>query len=127
MPVSIEMGTSISDTGAIQIPIDGTVRRTGRNDSALRSGQTTDSSRGVERVPMNVNIVVARAMVVALANPRAGAAAEIKIFTTRAIATVLAEIGGEFERATGHTLIVVSDLPTGFLRSRSSKDHAQSL
>jgi molybdate transport system substrate-binding protein len=29
---------------------------------------------------------------------------------------VLAEIGGEFERATGHRLIIVSDLPPAFLR-----------
>ena len=65
---------------------------------------------------LNANIVVAVAIVVALANPLVGTAAEIKIFTARAIATVLAEIGGEFERATGHKLIVISDLPTGFLR-----------
>ena len=29
---------------------------------------------------------------------------------------MLAEIGGEFERATGHRLIIVSDLPPAFLR-----------
>jgi hypothetical protein len=40
---------------------------------------------------MNANIVVAVAIVVALANPLVGTAAEIKIFTARAIATVLAE------------------------------------
>ena len=41
-------------------------------------------------------------------------AREIKIWTARAIATVLAEIGPEFERKTGHKLIVSSDLPPAF-------------
>jgi adenine deaminase len=50
-----------------------------------------------------------------LAQPVA-TAAEIKIWTARAIATVLAEIGSEFERATGHRLIISSDLPPAFLR-----------
>lgn len=72
---------------------------------------------------MNANIVAAVAIAVALANPPVGAAAEIKIFTARAIATVLAEIGGEFERATGHRLIVISDLPPGFLRRVSAGEH----
>ena len=65
---------------------------------------------------MIANIVVALAIAIAQANPPVGKAAEIRIFTARALATVLAEIGGEFERATGHKLIVISDLPTGFLR-----------
>ena len=52
----------------------------------------------------------------ALAEPGVAAAAEIRVWTTRAIATVLAEVGGEFERATGHKLIVTTDLPPAFLR-----------
>ena len=52
---------------------------------------------------------------IVLANAATAAAAPITVWTTRAIATVLAEIGGGFERATGHTLIVVTDLPAGFL------------
>ncbi len=43
-------------------------------------------------------------------------AAEITVWTTRALATVLAEIGGEFERETGHKLVVTSDLPPAFAR-----------
>jgi len=35
-------------------------------------------------------------------------AAEIKVFTGRAIATVLDKIGPEFERTTGHKLNVIS-------------------
>ena len=37
----------------------------------------------------------------------AAAAAEIKIFTSRAIATVLEKIGSEFERTTGNNLNVI--------------------
>jgi Bacterial extracellular solute-binding protein len=59
----------------------------------------------------------------ALANPVVRPAPEIKIFTARAIATVLAEIGGEFERATGYKLIVVSDLPAGFQRRINAGEH----
>jgi molybdate transport system substrate-binding protein len=43
-------------------------------------------------------------------------AAEITVWTTRALATVLAEIGGEFERETGHKLVITSDLPPAFAR-----------
>ena len=46
-------------------------------------------------------------------------AAEITVWTTRALATVLAEIGGEFERETGHKLVVTSDLPPAFARRAS--------
>ncbi len=40
-------------------------------------------------------------------------AAEIKIFTARAVATVLDKIGPEFERTTGHKLSVISGLSPG--------------
>jgi molybdate transport system substrate-binding protein len=43
-------------------------------------------------------------------------AAEIKVWTARAIATVLAEVGPEFELQTGHRLSIVSDLSTAFER-----------
>jgi len=43
-------------------------------------------------------------------------AAEIKVWTARAIATVLAEVGPEFERATGHQVSIASDLGTTFVR-----------
>ncbi len=41
---------------------------------------------------------------------------EIRVWTARAIATVLVEIGPEFERTTGHKLVVSSDLPDAFAR-----------
>lgn len=51
-----------------------------------------------------------------LAQPATANATEIKVWAARAIATVLAEIGPQFERTTGHKLIVSSDLPTAFVR-----------
>jgi molybdate transport system substrate-binding protein len=41
---------------------------------------------------------------------------EIRVWTARAIATVLAQVGPEFERTSGFRLRVVSDLPPGFAR-----------
>ena len=58
----------------------------------------------------------ALAVIFIIAQPNRANAAEIKVWTTRAIATVLAEIGSEFERTTGHKLRVTSDLPAGFAR-----------
>lgn len=40
----------------------------------------------------------------------------IHVWTTRAIATVLTEVGPEFERTTGFKLRVVSNLPAAFVR-----------
>jgi molybdate transport system substrate-binding protein len=51
----------------------------------------------------------------------------IKVWTARAIATVLAEIGQEFERTTGHRLEVSSDLPNGFQRRMDAGEHADLL
>src|SRR5215207_8550265 len=60
------------------------------------------------------------ALVIVLAaaaiTPSAQAPTEIRVWTARAIATVLAEIGPQFERTGGYRLNVVSDLPAGFLR-----------
>ena len=43
-------------------------------------------------------------------------AAEIKVFTTRAIMTVLEKAGPEFERATGHKLNLTSDIAIRMVR-----------
>jgi molybdate transport system substrate-binding protein len=51
-----------------------------------------------------------------VAQPVAANANEIKVWVARAIATVLAEIGPEFERTTGHTLKISSDLSSAFER-----------
>ena len=51
-----------------------------------------------------------------LATPVVSTADEITVWTARALATVLAEVGPAFERATGHRLVVSSDLPATCLR-----------
>jgi molybdate transport system substrate-binding protein len=61
-------------------------------------------------------LLVTVAITFLLANPARAAADEIRVWTTRAIATVLAEVGSEFERATGHRLTIISDLPPAFQR-----------
>lgn len=71
--------------------------------------------------PVN-RIIAAAALTVALAQPPIVHAAEIKVWTARAIATVLAEIGPQFERTTGHHLNVWSDLPAAFARRASAGD-----
>jgi molybdate transport system substrate-binding protein len=45
----------------------------------------------------------------------AAAAAELQIWTARAGATVLWEIGPEFERSTGHKLVLTTGLPSEFM------------
>jgi molybdate transport system substrate-binding protein len=48
--------------------------------------------------------------------PDIARAAEIKIFSTRAIATVLDKVGPEFERTTGHRLNVTTDIAIRMVR-----------
>ena len=60
--------------------------------------------------------IAAIALTFILAQPNPANAAEIRVWAARAIATVLAAIGPQFERATGHKLIVSSDLPPAFAR-----------
>src|SRR5882757_2572880 len=47
-------------------------------------------------------------------------AAEVKVLTARAIATVLSEVGPEFERATGHKLNVISGFGPVLVRQISA-------
>jgi molybdate transport system substrate-binding protein len=53
-------------------------------------------------------------LTLSFAQPGIADAAEIHVWTARAIATVLAEIGPQFERTTGHHLNVYSGLPVDF-------------
>jgi molybdate transport system substrate-binding protein len=62
----------------------------------------------------------AAALVLTLAQPVIANAAEIKVWTARAFATVLAETGAQFERTTGHNLNVFSGLPNDFARRASA-------
>jgi molybdate transport system substrate-binding protein len=63
-----------------------------------------------------IAVIAGLGFTVLLAQAGPGNTAEIKIWTARAIATVLAEVGPQFERTTGHKLIISSDLPTAFAR-----------
>jgi molybdate transport system substrate-binding protein len=51
-----------------------------------------------------------------LAQPGIANAAHINLWTARALATVLAEVGPQFERATGHKVTITIGLPPEFLR-----------
>ena len=65
---------------------------------------------------------VAVALTLVLALPVIANAAEIQVWTARAIATVLAEIGPQFERTTSHRLNVYSGLPADFQRRANAGD-----
>ena len=62
------------------------------------------------RVPLAISLALG------LTQPGAANGDEIKVWAARAIATVLTEIGPQFERATGHRLSISSDLPDAFRR-----------
>ena len=57
-----------------------------------------------------------------LAQSGVGNAVELHVWTARAIATVLADIGPQFERATGHRLNVYSGLPIDFENRHEAGD-----
>ena len=66
-----------------------------------------------------MNRIISRtavALAFILAQPVIANAAEIKVWTARAIATVLAEVGPQFERTTGHKLTISTDLSSAFVR-----------
>jgi molybdate transport system substrate-binding protein len=65
---------------------------------------------------------IAAALAFVLFQPAAASAAEIRIWTARALATVLAEIGPGFERTTGHNLAIFSGLPADFLKRANAGD-----
>jgi molybdate transport system substrate-binding protein len=70
----------------------------------------------------NISVSAIVLQLLFLTQPISANADEIKIWTARAIATVLAEIGPQFERETGHKLIVSSDLPAAFaLREKAGE------
>jgi len=60
--------------------------------------------------------VTAIGLAVVVAGAGRASAAEITVWTARALATVLAETGARFERATGHRLVVSTDLGSAWLR-----------
>jgi molybdate transport system substrate-binding protein len=62
--------------------------------------------------------VIGIALLLAFARITAASAAEVKVFTVRAGATVLEKIGPEFERITGHRLNVIYDADFGAILRR---------
>ena len=62
--------------------------------------------------------VIGIALLVTFARVTAASAAEVKVFTARAGATVLEKIGPEFERMTGHKLNVIYDADFGVILRR---------
>src|SRR5216684_7592256 len=73
------------------------------------------------RAQSSAQVTVARAasiffLVAILTHGSAANAADVKIFTSRAIATVLDKIGPEFERTTGHKLNVISGFGPIFVK-----------
>jgi molybdate transport system substrate-binding protein len=63
-----------------------------------------------------LRVVLSVILSVILAQAPVANAAELKIFTSRAIATVLDKIGPEFERTTGHKLNVISGFSPNFVK-----------
>jgi molybdate transport system substrate-binding protein len=70
---------------------------------------------------MRLGAAVAAAAL-AFARPGVTQAADIELWTARALATVLAEVGPEFERATGHRVVVRIGLPADFDRRAAAGD-----
>jgi len=69
-----------------------------------------------------ITSTAAVALTFILVQPTVANAAEVQVWTARAIATVLAEIGPQFERTTGHRLNVYSGLPADFQRRANAGD-----
>src|SRR5258708_20513651 len=73
----------------------------------------------IRRRRVKMNRIISRtavALAFILAQPVIANAAEIKVWTARAIATVLAEAGPQFERTTGHKLTISTDLSPTFVK-----------
>ncbi len=69
-----------------------------------------------------ISSTAAVALTFILAQPTIANTAELQVWTARAIATVLVEIGPRFERTTGHRLNVYSGLPVDFQRRATAGD-----
>jgi molybdate transport system substrate-binding protein len=63
-----------------------------------------------------ISAAVGLALTVMLAQPVIAPPTAIKVFTTRAIATVLGKTGAEFERTAGHKLDVTTDIAIRMVR-----------
>jgi len=68
------------------------------------------------KIHRTISALTGLGLTVLLARADSANAAEIKVWTARAIATVLAEVGPRFELSTGHDLVIASDLSAPFVR-----------
>jgi ABC-type molybdate transport system substrate-binding protein len=78
------------------------------NNSCGGIGICTTPERRFAKAVTVVRAAAIFFLVTILSHGGAATAAEVKVFTSRAIATVLDKIGPEFERTTGHKLNVIS-------------------
>ena len=74
------------------------------------------------KIQRNILAALSSGLIAAFAQLANADAAEVRVFTARAIATVLEKIGPEFERTTGHKLDVVSGFGPVFLRQINAGD-----
>ena len=65
---------------------------------------------------MNVRCAIGLGLFLMFAHVATVPAAEVNVLSARAIATVLNEIGSEFEQTSGHKLNVISGLPSEFIK-----------
>jgi molybdate transport system substrate-binding protein len=87
--------------------------------NGLAAGQPHGKQAVCRRMSMQVFVRVSALVLIlgaALTAPSAQPRPAIRVWTTRAIATVVAEVGAQFERAAGYRLEVSSDLSSGFAR-----------
>ena len=86
------------------------------NNSCAGIGVYTTPERLLAKAVTVVRAAVILFLVTILTHGGAANAAELKVFTSRAIATVLDKIGPEFERTTGHKLNVISGFSPVFVK-----------
>jgi len=86
------------------------------NNSCGGIGICTTLERRFAKAVTRVRAAAIFFLVTILSHGGAATAAEVKVFTSRAIATVLDNIGPEFERTTGHKLNVISGFSPNFVK-----------
>lgn len=68
------------------------------------------------RVPIVIALLILAMVPIGWMKRPASQEAELRVFTTRSIATVLDKIGGDFERRTGRRLVVTTDVAIRMVR-----------
>ncbi len=86
------------------------------NNSCAGIGVCTSPERLLAKPVTVVGAAAIFFLLTILSHNSAATAAELKVFTSRAIATVLDKIGPEFERTSGHKLNVISGFSPNFVK-----------